>query len=244
MGHAQPAPSSLDALLARPDIRRGGVVGAAAQPGVPSGYAALDAALPGRGWPAGALTELLPRHAGIGELRLLGAALASLSTQGCGLAWIAPPFLPYAPALAAAGIDLARVLVVKTRSAQEALWATEQALASKACGAVLVWPESIKYAALRRLQLAAESGRACAFLFRPPAAAAEASPAVLRLGLDTCAGGLAVHVLKRRGPALATPIVLDAFAVPLRTPPCPDALDRDPPPAPAGRAPHPRLVVA
>jgi hypothetical protein len=242
MGPAQTVSPSLDALLARPDLRRGGAVGATAQPGVPSGFGALDAVLPGRGWPAGALTELLPSHAGIGELRLLGGALATLTARGSGIAWIAPPFLPYAPALAAAGIDLARVLVVKARSAQETLWAAEQALRSRACGAVLAWPEGIRYPELRRLQLAAESGRACGFLFRPPTVAAESSPAVLRLGLAACAGGLAVHVLKRRGPALARPVVLDAFALPRREPA--DALDRDPPPAPARRAPHPRLVVA
>jgi hypothetical protein len=242
MGSAQPASSSLDTLLARPDIRRGGALGASAQPGVPSGYAALDAVLPGGGWPAGALTELLPHHAGIGELRLLGGALAALGARGSGLAWIAPPYLPYAPALAAAGIDLARVLVVKTRSREETLWAAEQALASRACGAVLAWHAAIRYPELRRLQLAAEGGRACAFLFRPPEAARESSPAVLRLGLEACDGGLAVHILKRRGPALAQPVVLDAFAVPRRE--SPDALDRDPSAAPAGRASHPRLVLA
>jgi hypothetical protein len=242
MGRAQPASSTLATLLACPDIRRGGAVGAMAQPGVPSGFAALDAVLPGGGWPSGSLTELLPRHAGIGELRLLGGALAALGQRGQGIAWIAPPFPPYAPALAAAGIDLARVLVVETRSREETLWAAEQALASRACGAVLVWPEAVRYAALRRLQLAAESGRACAFLFRPPEAARESSPAVLRLGLEARDGGLAVHLLKRRGPALAQPVVLDAFAVPRRTPP--DALDRDPPAPSAGRAARPRLLVA
>lgn len=242
MGFAQITTPLLDTLLARPDIRRGGMVGATAQPGVASGFVALDAVLPGGGWPIGALTELLPRHAGIGELRLLGGALAALGRRGSGIAWIAPPFLPYAPALAAAGVDLARVLVVKTRSAQETLWAAEQALASRACGAVLVWPENIRYAELRRLQLAAESGRACAFLFRPPEAARASSPAVLRLGLEAREGGLAVHVLKRRGPALAHPVVLDAFAVPRRE--SPDALDRDPPAPPAGRTARPRLVAA
>ena len=242
MGPAQHAPSALDALLARSDIRRGGAVGATVQPGVPTGFDALDAILPGRGWPAGCLTELLPSHAGIGELRLLGSALAALARSGAGIAWIAPPYLPYAPALAAADIDLARVLVVQTRTPQESLWAAEQAMASRACGAVLAWPATIKYPELRRLQLAAESGRACAFLFRPPEAADASSPAVLRLRLDACEGGLAVHVLKRRGPALARPVLLDAFAVPRRE--SPDALDRDPSPAPPGRTAHPRRVAA
>src|SRR4051812_7294839 len=106
---------------------------------VPSGFAALDAQLPGGGWPVGLLTELMPVHVGIGELRLLGPALGSLSASGRKLAWIAPPHLPYAPALAAAGIASENLIVVRTRSEKDTLWAAEQALASNACGAVLAW---------------------------------------------------------------------------------------------------------
>jgi len=51
---------------------------------VSSGFPELDAGLPGGGWPAGALTEILPAHEGIGELRLLGPALAGLSVADCG----------------------------------------------------------------------------------------------------------------------------------------------------------------
>jgi len=199
-------------ILARPDIWRGDALGAVAHPCIASGFAELDAALPGGGWPLGALTEVLPAHEGIGELRLLGPGLAGLAREGRMIAWIAPPRLPYAPALAAAGIDLARILVVKTRSAQETLWATEQALASKACGAVLAWPSPStppRYPELRRLQLAAEGGRGIVALFRPSATARDASPAVLRIALETAAGGLAVRILKRRGGPLAQAIVLD-----------------------------------
>ena len=107
-------------------------------------------------WPTAALTEILPQHEGIGELRILGHALAKLAAEGRWLAWIAPPYLPYAPALQAAGIDLSRLLVIRTRSPRETLWAFEQTLRSQTCGAVLAWPEKIAYAELRRLQLAAE----------------------------------------------------------------------------------------
>jgi cell division inhibitor SulA/protein ImuA len=177
-------------------------------PAIPSGFPELDAELPGGGWPAGALTEILPAHEGIGELRLLGPALAGLSKRGLRLVWIAPPHLPYAPALAAAGIDVANFVIVRTASLKETLWATEQALASNACGAVLAWPQGTKYAELRRLQIAAEGGRAPAFLFRSPQVAGESSPAALRIALGTTAGGLAVHVLKRRGAPLAQSILL------------------------------------
>jgi len=199
---------SFSALLARPDIRRGGELAQVASASVPTGFPRLDAELPGGGWPTGALTELLPSHEGIGELRILGPALAALARAGKRLAWIAPPYLPYAPALAAAGIDLAQVLIVRTSSARDALWAAEQALRSAACGAVLVWPAAVKYAELRRLQLAAERGRAMTVFFRSPSIAAEASPAALRLALHTAAGGLAVQILKRRGAVCERPVLV------------------------------------
>jgi len=79
---------SFSALLERRDIWRGDSLNRAGAPVVSSGFPALDAELPGGGWPAGALTEILPAHEGIGELRLLGPALASLSRRGSRLAWV------------------------------------------------------------------------------------------------------------------------------------------------------------
>ena len=201
-------PLPISDVLNHPAIWRGNALGSVGTPGVPTGFPALDAELPGGGWPAAALTEILPRHEGIGELRILGPALASLSAHRRWLAWIAPPYLPYAPALQAAGIDPARLLVVRTRSPRETLWAVEQALRSNACGAVLAWPQRIAWPELRRLQLATEGSQALAILFRLPRVAGEASPAALRLALDTCEGDLAVRILKRRGAVLGQPIRL------------------------------------
>ena len=207
--------SGLAAELERhPGIWRGNELARSACPGVASGFAPLDAELPGGGWPCGALTEILPQHEGIGELRILGPALARLAAQGKFIAWIAPPYLPYAPALAAAGIDLARVVIVKTTRDGDSLWAAEQALRSAACGGVLAWPRDIRYTQLRRLQLAAEGGRCLAVLFRPTQTAREPSPAVLRIALATSAGGLALSILKRRGAPLSRPILLPALSAP------------------------------
>jgi protein ImuA len=237
---------SFSALLERPDIWRGDSLGRAGVPAVPSGFSRLDAELPGGGWPAGALTEILPTHEGVGELRLLGPMLAALSQQGLRLAWIAPPHLPYAPALAAAGIEPAMLIVVRTASAKEALWAAEQALASNACGAVLAWPRAARYAELRRLQVAAEGGRAPAFLFRPAEAARESSPAPLRITLDTARGELAVGIFKRRGAPLTRPVLLPAMPPAARARPSHHHhhVDRHPVPAPAARNFPARLVRA
>ena len=229
--------NALTALLSHPAIWRGNQLGHVATPSLPTGFAALDAELPGGGWPTSALTEILPQHDGIGELRILGHALAHLSARGRWLAWIAPPYLPYAPALQAAGIDLARLLFIKTRAPRETLWAIEQTLRSNACGAVLAWPGKVSYPELRRLQLAAEGSPGLAVLFRAPRSANETSPAALRLSLQTCGGDLAVHVLKRRGAVLGNPLRLVPPQIVNRNKPAfkPHVVDRAPFPAPAAR---------
>ena len=205
---------ALSDILKQGLVWRAGALARSELPVVPTGFAELDAELPGGGWPAGVLTELLPEHEGIGEVRALGPALARLSGQGRWIAWIAPPHLPYAPALQAAGIDLGRVMIVRTRTGADTLWAIEQALQSNACGAVLGWPggtsraSAPSFAQLRRLQIAAEGSPALALMFRPPQAAHEASPAALRLHLQSLQGELAVRIVKRRGGPLARPLLL------------------------------------
>ncbi|MBI2290206.1 MAG: SOS cell division inhibitor SulA, partial [Betaproteobacteria bacterium] len=117
--------NALSEILAHPAIWRGNRPVAVNSPSLPTGFPALDAALPGGGWPTSALTEILPQHEGICELRILGHALSRLTAQGRFLVWIAPPYLPYAPALRSAGIDLARLIIVRTRSPRQTLWASE-----------------------------------------------------------------------------------------------------------------------
>lgn len=196
---------SLETLLQRADIWRGGdhdlrrpAAGDRVW-AVASGQRALDERLPHGGWPLGAVTELLLSSQGIGELQLLLPALAQLSRQDRWLVWIAPPYLPYAPALAKAGIDLARLLLIRHENSAQQYWAMEQALRSGACGAVLGWPAKPDNRVLRRLQLAAEAGHAMGVFFRPEAAARQASPAALRLRLEPSTDGLNIHILKRRG---------------------------------------------
>lgn len=179
---------------------------------LPSGFAALDAALPGRGWPQGALTEVLLEREGIGELRLALPALARVQADGRDVVWIAPPHRPYAPALAAAGLDLARFYVVRCRDAQDALWAYEQALRAPECGAAFAWHGIRDDRVLRRLQVAAREGRTWGVLWRRPGHPGGATAAPLRLGLAAASGGggrLAVRVLKRRGAELPQPVIID-----------------------------------
>jgi len=198
---------ALEEVLRHPRVWRGHCL-AGAVPGVPTGFATLDAELPGGGWPAGALTELLVSAKGIGELGLLLPALARLTCAGKRVVWLAPPYLPYAPALAAAGVDLPHLAVVRAAGRRDALWAAEQALRAGGCHALLAWLDRPSYSQMRRLAVAAETSRAFLALFRPPQAIAESSPAALRLALEPAEGGLRVEILKRRGAQAGEPLLL------------------------------------
>ncbi|MGB8409549.1 MAG: translesion DNA synthesis-associated protein ImuA [Gallionella sp.] len=203
--------ASLELVLQHPGIWRGDKLAQMGGDTLPTGFAELDEQLPGGGWPRGALTEILLGREGIGELRLLLPALARVSAKSEWQAWVAPPHVPYAPALSVAGVDLKQLLVAQPRSAADAWWTAEQALRSGACSAVLAWLSMPDEKRMRRLQLGAESGRAWGVLFRSASAAQQRSTAALRLRLEATAYGVAVHILKRRGGHLGRPVMVDMY---------------------------------
>lgn len=209
---------ALSALEQRyPGLWRAGQLGRAGGAAVcPTGYDALSAELPGGGWPAGGLTELLTTQGGAGEMRLLLPALRTLAGAGRRIALVAPPYLPNAMGLAAAGLPARQCYWVRApaeaaRAAQQAdmLWAAEQVLRSQAFGGVLVWLPAARPEALRRLQVLAQAGDAVAWALRPATALRESSPAVLRLLLAPLPGNmLSITFHKRRGPVRDTPLLL------------------------------------
>jgi len=231
--------ATLADILQRQAVWRGGTVPAAST--APTGYAELDAELPGGGWPAGGLAEVLCHAEGIGELQIALPALAALTAAGHRVAWLAPPYLPYAPALRTAGVRLERLTVIRAPGRRDALWAAEQALRARSFHALLLWLPRASYPELRRLAAAAQSGPGFVLAFRPPEAACESSPAVLRVALEAAApeaaGQLAVHILKRRGLPLAAPLPIP-IARPSRERPA-HALGR----APFSAAPVPGAVA-
>jgi hypothetical protein len=194
----------LQALLARPDVwqaSRGRAANDTADV-LPTGHAALDQVLHLNGWPRGALTELLGGRWGIGEMQLLAPALAHCSRGQRHLFFVCPPHLPYAPSLLAWGIQLERLLIVRTEREQDTLWCTEQILRSGASACLLAWlPESRRadYHALRRLQLATQRSGSLAFLFRPLQANRSLSPAALRIALHGSREHLVLEIVKQRG---------------------------------------------
>jgi len=205
MNHSQNIEKLLDAT---PRLWKGRRA-SRAQPALPTGQARLDARLPGGGWPLGAVSEIMAGRSGLGEFSLLLPALADIGRQGQWVVLVDPPWVPYPASLSGNGLPLARLLLIRTNSEKESLWACEQVLANGRGGAVLAWPERIAFPRLRRLQLAAEANGKLAVLFRPENALREASPAALRLLLEPGDGGhTRLQIVKCRGNQVLEPLWL------------------------------------
>jgi protein ImuA len=194
-------------------IWHGTEIGQASQSVVASGFPALDAQLPGGGWPCNALTELLQPQPSLCEWRLLSPALAHLVSCGGQILLVGPPKRPHAAGLIKLGIGEKNLVWIAADTPAQRLWTTEQLVkANPKGGAILAWLPQARSEQLRRLQVHAQSCDCPVFLFRPEAAQFDASPAPLRL-LTTlgCDWTLHVHIFKRRGALLHDTIVLSSI---------------------------------
>ncbi|WP_353957260.1 translesion DNA synthesis-associated protein ImuA [Pelomonas sp. SE-A7] len=232
---------------------RGDQLGRGVELVAPTGFAELDAELPGGGWGCQGLTEVLTAQFALLEWRLTSPALRAISNRGRDIVVVGPPRRPFPPSLQLDGIDPERVLWVDVDKPGDRLWATEQAVKSNACGAVLAWLPQIRADQVRRLQVLAAGCDAPVFLFRTAGAAAEASAAPLRLQAQLSEDWeLRIRILKRRGTPCeqelrleSIPCGLNAIMTPrLRYPSritsrVPDALVRTSTPGPQQQAvPH------
>ena len=237
-------------------VWRGSSLGATVAPTLPSGFAALDAELPGGGWPLQAAIELLAAQPGVLEWRLLAPALRGWwaaqalpapptgrrartpAPTGRTLLLVNPPHTPHLPGLQALGLPPQALIWASAATPAESLWAAEQAIKSHV--AVLAWLPDARPEQVRRLQVHALGSDAPTFLMRPERAGQQSSAAPLRVAVRPGDGwGLDVHLLKRRGPThegwLALPAMPGAVE-PLLT-----AAKRRPRPAPVP-APSPTPV--
>jgi cell division inhibitor SulA len=173
------------------------------------------------------LIEMVSERWGVGELQLFLPLMRHLIARGNWVLWIAPPYSPYAPGLAQAGIDLRRILIVggsnaplrseafwgkkaapepvssERLSSKEALWSMEKALQTQHCGLVLAWHSQLPQPTLRRLQLAAITGKTLGVVFMSKNS--EHSPSSMRLKIKNSesdgaeAAYAEVSLLKARG---------------------------------------------
>ena len=214
-----PAPLSASAhSLLPPDVWRASELAVSRAITCPTGHALLDAQLPNRGWPRSTLVELLLQQAGIGEMQLLKPAIADLS-KNQRIALVQPPYLPHAMACETWGIDTSRLLWLRASSTGDALWSSEQILRNGSCGAVILWQSNVRAESLRRLNLAAQTTDTWFWLMRPMACAGDASPAPLRLALRPAIAGVAIDIIKRRGPRCDAPLFVALPDMPAGRPP-------------------------
>lgn len=177
-GEAAPRPgraaAAVESVCARPDVWRADVLSAAPARVCATGHAALDAVLPGGGWPLGALVELLQQAPVQAVWTLLAPALAALDGA---VVLVGAPLPPFAPALEAQGLAAQRLLWVSADTAAERAWAAEQALACADVGAVLLWLHEAPPSVRPPIATAGSSAAALLAARRNPSAARSAARA-------------------------------------------------------------------
>lgn len=179
----------------------------------PSGWAALDAELPGGGWPGMAITELLVSQPGIFEWRLLTPALRPIVVAGGEVAVVAPARPPAMAGLVQDGIEPDLFWRYQVDEPARRLWVTEQLLKGNGCEVLIAWLPQVRQEQLRRLQACAQGFEGLCFLIRPVHALKDSSPAPLRVSAALADDwDLRVRVAKRRGPVHDQDLLLPAFS--------------------------------
>ncbi len=202
-----PLPSTIAEVL-----WRGDALGRTTATTWPSGFDALDAELPGGGWPAQQITEVLQTQFSLAEWRLVGPALRRVVQGGTAVVMVGPPKRPHLPGLRHLGLEERHLVWIQAHAPSERLWCTEQLIKSNAAGAVMAWMPQAAPEQLRRLQVLAQSFEGPIFLFRPLEARHDPSPAPLRLQVSVeMDWALQVQILKRKGPALESPLRLPSI---------------------------------
>ena len=209
-----PPPSPPPAGFALPKaveaaVWRGSELGSAVTLVHTSGWAALDAELPGGGWPRHAVSEVLATQPYVLEWRLLSPAVRRVVADGGQVVVVGPARHPHLPGLQHEGMDERQFVWIKAELPAERLWVTEQLIKSNSVGAIVAWLPQARQEQLRRLQVCAQGCDGLIFLCRPESARPEASAAPLRVHASVSLDWeLRVNVFKRRGPVHEGQLVL------------------------------------
>lgn len=181
---------------------------------VSSGFAALDAVLPGGGWPVGDVIELLTPQFGVVDWSVLSPAAKAFSTDHAPrVVMIGPPNEPYLPGLRRMDLPVDRVHWVVANKPAERAWVAEQLVKCSSPMLLMVWMSHARADQIRRLQVCAQSSSSLIFVFRPELAARESSASPLRLVLRPKAvDQIEVSIHKRRGAPVPEPLVLQSVS--------------------------------
>jgi len=194
-----PARSKLDDLP--PAVWRGSNLATVTVPACSSGWPELDAELPGGGFPAQSLTEILTAQPSVLEWRLLSGAMRAVTEAGKQVVLVAPPKPPHLPGLLQVGLRENNLVWIRADAPAHRLWATEQLVKGNSAGAIFAWLPQARPEQIRRLQVCALTCGAPVFLCRPESARHDSSAAPLRMHVTISVDWeLRVNVFKRRGP--------------------------------------------
>lgn len=196
-----PSAPMLEQLLRRGHVWRGHSHHFTSQIALDTGHEPLNSVLLNKGWPLGSLVEVCQQNRNHSEWLLLAPALLK-SSRGY-LVLLNPPALPFAQGLIQTGVDLERVLVVKTKNKKEFLASFKELARSDACDALIAWQpqQTFSYTELRKCALAAAEGEGLYLFFRQEDAQQQSSPAGLRLKTELQKTDLQITVFKQKGVA-------------------------------------------
>jgi protein ImuA len=148
----------------------------------------IDAALPWGGLPRACVHEVAAADISAAAAGFCAVLLARLAGGDGAVAWCGRKDGLYGPGLAAFGLDATRLIVVRARTDKDVFWAMEEGLRSGSLAAVLGEAGRADSIALRRLQLAAETGGVTALLLRPAGASIVPGSVTSRWRVGTVSG--------------------------------------------------------
>ena len=135
-------------------------------PVIATGLPTLDAVSPNGGFVSGAVHEVLSDDPQATP-RFFALLLARAAVRAGGvIVWCDPRGDLYPPALAAAGLPLDRVFLLRAENAAKELWAVSECLRCKGVALTVASPPRLSRIEARRLQLAAERGGGLGVLLR------------------------------------------------------------------------------
>jgi len=154
-----------------------------------TGLAALDELLPVQGWRRGGMHEVL----GDGDQPLLPLLVARRAVTRGAVVWCDPLGRLYLPAVAAMGLDVDRIILLRPRAPQEELWAINECLRCKGVSVCVARVDRLSMLDARRLQLSAECGGGVGILLRPERALTQPYAAATRWRVRPSPGERTVH---------------------------------------------------
>lgn len=159
---------------------------------VSTGCSELDQLLPGGSLRPGMLIEWLVQERGSGAATLAMHVAKQAMREHAGHLVVTDRWRRfYPPGATARQIEANDLIVVRSNdtkimSAQEELWAIDQALRCPAVSVVLTWVDKIDPRAFRRMQLAAEAGQTLLLLIRSASVRAQPTWSDVQLSVTPC----------------------------------------------------------